>query len=88
MVHLLWNDVDEARRLLKQGRRAAVKDRASRYALRLAEVRLDASLGGAEEARESLAELTGEFEPSASPGLPRAMAGGHRGGGTPCVGRP
>jgi LuxR family maltose regulon positive regulatory protein len=44
VVHLAWNDVDEARRLLGLGR-AAVHDRASAFAVDLAHVWLDASAG-------------------------------------------
>ncbi|TCO33407.1 LuxR family maltose regulon positive regulatory protein [Kribbella steppae] len=61
MVHLQWNNVDEAQSLLAQGRAAATLDLAPRYALGLTQVRLDASLGRVEAARNQLVRLRHEI---------------------------
>lgn len=63
MVHVQWNNVDEAQSLLAQSRAAATTDRAPRYALGLTQARLDASLGRVEAAREQLARLHREAGP-------------------------
>jgi LuxR family maltose regulon positive regulatory protein len=67
MVHLQWNNVDEAQSLLAQGRVAATLDPATRFALGMTQARLDASLGRVEAAREQLARLrqeVGQWRPS------------------------
>jgi LuxR family transcriptional regulator, maltose regulon positive regulatory protein len=67
VVHLQWNNVDEAQSLLAQGREAATLDPATRHALGMTQARLDASLGRVEAAREQLARLRqeiGQWRPS------------------------
>ena len=61
MVHLQWNNVDEAPNLLGDGATAASLDLAPRYAIGLTHARLDASLGNVAAARERLAQLRHDF---------------------------
>ncbi len=66
MIHLQWNNVDEAQSLLSRGAQAASLDFASRYALGLTQAHLEASLGRVEAAREQLARLrtaVGQWQP-------------------------
>ncbi len=63
MIHLQWNNVDEAQSLLSRGKAAASLDLASGYALGLTQAHLDASLGRVEAAREQLARLRTEIGP-------------------------
>ena len=57
IVHLQWNDVDEAQMLLAEARAASALEITPRWATELAQIRLNASLGLVAAAREDLGLL-------------------------------
>ena len=57
IVHLQWNDVDEAQMLLAEARAASALEITPRWATELAQIRLHASLGLVAAAREELSPL-------------------------------
>jgi LuxR family transcriptional regulator, maltose regulon positive regulatory protein len=61
MIHLQWNNVDEAQSLLSRGKKAASLDHSSQYALGVAQAHLDASLGRVDAAGEQLARLRNDI---------------------------
>ncbi len=66
IVHLQWNNVDEAQLLLADGRAASVLEITPRWATELAQIRLHASLGLVAAAREGLSRLCdglGDWQP-------------------------
>lgn len=62
IIHLRWNDLDEAQSQLARGAEAARPELTARCAAGLAQARLYASLGRVEAAREQLARVRGEIE--------------------------
>ncbi|MET9270644.1 LuxR C-terminal-related transcriptional regulator [Kribbella sp. NPDC003557] len=61
IVHLRWNNVDEAQSQLSRSATAARPEPAVRCAVGLTQARLYATLGRVEPAREHLARVRGEF---------------------------
>ena len=60
-VHLAWNNLTEAEALMSLGLAASSAEPATRCALGLGQVRLDASLGRVDAARERMERLRREF---------------------------
>ncbi|MGW1339546.1 LuxR C-terminal-related transcriptional regulator [Kribbella sp. NPDC002412] len=61
MIHLQWNNVDEAQSLLFRAKEAASLDLAAACAVGLTQARLHASLGRVEAAREQMARVRDEI---------------------------